>query len=162
VSGLAAKHLGDGEEILAEVRKFFGKVVMAVVLYAILIGVLLAIAIILPANTPRFVGLILLIPALIGMFYLFTRYIQWRSYSFTVTNRRIVESSGLLKRTVHEVPINKIQSVNLNQGIFERLFKVGDIELSSGAYRDGTLVYTSLPHSETIFHLISQLIDENR
>ncbi len=162
MAGLSSKHLSEGEEILAEVRKFFGKVVYAIVLYIILIAVLTAIVILLPANTPRYVGLILLIPAVLGLIYLLIKYVNWKVYSLTVTNRRLVEANGLLKRTVREVPINKIQTVNLNQNIFERMFKVGDIEISSGALRDGTLIYTSLPHCETIFHLISQLIDESR
>ncbi len=162
MSGLSQKHLSDGEEILAEVRKFFGKVVSSIIIFVIFIAVLVTIIWFLPSSTPRFVGYIFLVLAIFALIWLVSKYLRWRTYILTVTNRRIVESDGFLKRAVREVPVNKIQAVNLNQGLIERAFKVGDLEITSGAFKEGSIVYSSLPHCETLFHLISQLIDENR
>jgi uncharacterized membrane protein YdbT with pleckstrin-like domain len=51
---------------------------------------------------------------------------QWAS-EFVVTNRRVIVKVGLLSRRTIEIDMSKVESVEVNQDIFGRLFNYGTI-----------------------------------
>jgi uncharacterized membrane protein YdbT with pleckstrin-like domain len=54
-------------------------------------------------------------------------------FNFTVTNRRIIAKRGVIGRRTGELDIKDIRSINISQGIFQRVFKIGDIEFASAS-----------------------------
>jgi uncharacterized membrane protein YdbT with pleckstrin-like domain len=54
-------------------------------------------------------------------------------FIFTVTNRRIIAKRGVIGRRTGELDIKDIRSINISQGIFQRVFKIGDIEFASAS-----------------------------
>ncbi|MDR1857344.1 MAG: PH domain-containing protein [Desulfovibrio sp.] len=51
---------------------------------------------------------------------------RWTT-EMAVTNERIIHKVGLISRTAHEMPLWKIESININQGILGRIFGFGDV-----------------------------------
>lgn len=49
--------------------------------------------------------------------------------SITVTNQRFVYRRGLLSRATHDLQLRAVEEVNLNQGIFARLFDSGRLDI---------------------------------
>lgn len=63
----------------------------------------------------------------IALFALLNR----KSKVFTITNKRVRSKVGIVSRSIHEVFIKDVRSVNLHQGILERLFGLGSINIGS-------------------------------
>ncbi|MFE2584034.1 PH domain-containing protein [Streptomyces sp. NPDC059378] len=57
----------------------------------------------------------------------------WRGYGLVVTDAVFAARHGLLRRTVALVPHAKVQSVRLTQGPWQRLWRVADVHVDTGA-----------------------------
>ncbi|TAK45596.1 MAG: PH domain-containing protein [Saprospiraceae bacterium] len=53
--------------------------------------------------------------------------IQRWTTEFAITNKRVVNKTGWIKRKTFEMNLSKIESVNVNQTILGRLLSYGDI-----------------------------------
>jgi uncharacterized membrane protein YdbT with pleckstrin-like domain len=60
------------------------------------------------------------------------------STTYTITNRRLTITSGLLSREMHETRLERVQNVNSRQLPLERLLRVGtvDFDTAGGAAYD--------------------------
>ena len=64
--------------------------------------------------------------------WLVTRYGRWLTTHFVITNRRVIFRTGLLTKRGIEIPIDRVNTVYFNQGIFERMVGAGDLLIESG------------------------------
>ena len=65
-----------------------------------------------------------------GLFTLFIYpYIRQTTCEFVITNRRVVVKRGLFARTTFEMNLNKIETVNVDQSIWGRIFGFGTISI---------------------------------
>ncbi|MFK4100637.1 PH domain-containing protein [Streptomyces sp. NPDC019531] len=62
----------------------------------------------------------------------------WRGYGLTVTDAVFAARQGLLRRSLALVPHAKVQSVRLAQGPWERLWRVADVHVDTGANKTVT------------------------
>lgn len=77
----------------------------------------------------RFLALLLIVVALVAFA---TRYAKWVTTSFALTNERILFRQGLLSRRGVQMPLEKINTVDFHQSLFERLIGAGDLVIESG------------------------------
>ncbi len=65
-----------------------------------------------------------------GLFTLFIYpYIKLRTNEFVITNKRIVIKKGWFSRSTFEINLNKIETVNVDQSIWGRIFGFGTITI---------------------------------
>jgi len=65
-----------------------------------------------------------------GLFTLFIYpYIRLVTSEFVITNKRVVVKRGLFARTTFEMNLNKIETVNVDQSIWGRIFGFGTITI---------------------------------
>ena len=57
---------------------------------------------------------------------------SWRNLEYAFTERRVIIRSGVIGINIANVYYADIRGVNLKVGFFDRMFKVGDIYISSG------------------------------
>jgi len=73
-----------------------------------------------------------------GIFTLFIvpALLRW-SDEFVITNKRIICKTGIISRKTLEMNLNKIETVNVDQSIFARLFGYGTITvIGTGGTRE--------------------------
>lgn len=58
--------------------------------------------------------------------------VKWGGKMFVLTNKRIIEKSGILQRDSNELVLHKIEGVNLSQSIFGRLMNFGTVIVTTG------------------------------
>lgn len=63
----------------------------------------------------------------IAIVYVLQALIVMISTEFAVTNRRVIAKTGFIRRHTLEMLLQKIESVAVNQRIFERLFNYGTV-----------------------------------
>jgi uncharacterized membrane protein YdbT with pleckstrin-like domain len=73
------------------------------------------------------------IAALLGLLYFIIKYLQWKANIWVVTNFRVIDETGLLQHYAKESPLDKINNVSYDQGIWGRVFNYGHVEIQTAA-----------------------------
>jgi Bacterial PH domain/Short C-terminal domain len=133
VARYADRLLADGERISLRGRQHIlapvidGKIAWAVLIASV---VLVFLSAQLQPGMPRdifgWIGLALLVGALIWLGYIFLR---WYSQEYLVTNRRVVNVSGILNKRSADSSLEKINDAVLEQSILGRMFGFGDLDI---------------------------------
>lgn len=63
----------------------------------------------------------------IGVFLFVRAVIRMKTTEFAVTDKRVILKRGWLTRTTHELAVESIEGVNLEQSIWGRLFRYGRV-----------------------------------
>lgn len=79
--------------------------------------------------------------------------VKWRTTYFVVTSHRIIYREGVVARDGVEMPLEKVNNVNFEQGIFERLIGVGTLVIESGG-KDGQQRFTDIAQPEKVQNII--------
>ena len=74
---------------------------------------------------------IVLLPALgLGLLLLLWAWLICRTTELAITNRRIISKSGIVRRTIMELRLEKIESIKVDQGITGRILNFGSITIA--------------------------------
>jgi len=119
--------LGENEHILLETHQhwfvLFGKIFLEIMLIGILIAGSLALAVF---NVLAMYGLVLIVVPVLGIL---NDVLVWRNKAYIVTNRRVIQISGVLNKDVVDSSLEKVNDVKMSQSFFGRMFGYGDIEI---------------------------------
>jgi uncharacterized membrane protein YdbT with pleckstrin-like domain len=66
----------------------------------------------------------------IGLLFLLFAYLNWKTTELAITNKKVIAKFGFISRTTVEILVPRIESVQVHQGIFGRIFNYGTIILS--------------------------------
>jgi uncharacterized membrane protein YdbT with pleckstrin-like domain len=92
--------------------------------------------------------------------WLVTQLVKWRTTYFVVTSHRLIYRQGVVAREGVEIPLERVNNVNFNQSIFERLIGVGDLLIESGG-QEGQQTFTDIASPEKVQNIIHSTI-QNR
>src|SRR5512140_2449601 len=67
------------------------------------------------------------IPLAIGLFVILSAVIRRQTTELVLTDRRIITKRGLVSRDTVEMNLNKVESVQVNQGLMGRILNYGDV-----------------------------------
>ncbi len=127
--------LGEKEQILLIARQHWFTLVAAIVLEIVLI--LIGIAAVVVGLTFSAAIPLLLIPLLIvGILFIIAPLVTmvrdiliWWNNQYVVTNRRVMQLSGIINKNVIDSSLEKVNDIKMAQSIFGRLFGYGDVEI---------------------------------
>ena len=79
-----------------------------------------------------------------GIFFLWlvtftglNEFIKYRTSEFGITNKRVIMKAGFIRRTSSELLLNKVESIQVKQGILGRLLNYGTISvIGTGGTKD--------------------------
>jgi membrane protein YdbS with pleckstrin-like domain len=148
------KNLAPGEEILLQARYHWVRFVpggSVAVLGAVLAA---ASGLLVPAGTGSTESG-LRSPLLVAAGIVFLAGVlamAWRALvdsfdEFAITSYRVIRKSGFLTRTVRQIPLEKVQDVNVRSTLGGRWLSYGDVELQT-AGSDSTVVFPRILHPE--------------
>lgn len=119
--------LGESEKIILKTHQhwfvLFGKIFLEILLIVLILVASFALQ---PFFPFAIYGLILVLVPLIGML---GDILVWRNKAYVVTNRRVIQISGLLDKDVVDSSLEKVNDVKMSQSFFGRMFDYGDIEI---------------------------------
>jgi uncharacterized membrane protein YdbT with pleckstrin-like domain len=76
------------------------------------------------------IGFLLLAAWGIGLIFLLFAFIQYKTTELAITNKRVIAKFGFISRKTIELNINKVESIQVNQGILGRIFDYGSLIIS--------------------------------
>ena len=119
--------LGENERILLVTRQhwfvLFSNILLEILLVVLLVAGVIAASVAYPLAT---FGYILVLVPLAGML---RDILIWSNRQYIVTNRRVIQVSGVLSKDVVDSSLEKVNDVKMSQSFFGRLFNYGDIEI---------------------------------
>jgi|SRR5208283_3322716 len=72
------------------------------------------------------VGLLFLLIAIVWAVIVF---IHFKTSEFGITNKRVLIKVGFIRRASHETLLSKVEGINVNQGLWGRIFNYGTISI---------------------------------
>ena len=76
-------------------------------------------------------------------------YLQWRFTNFAITTSRVIYQQGLVSKKGIEIPLERVNNVNFNQTIIERVLGAGDLLIESGG-QDGQQKFTDIQRPQEV------------
>ena len=74
---------------------------------------------------------VILLPAFgLGLIFLVIAYIRYKTTELAFTNKRVIAKFGFISRHTVEININKVESIQVNQNVWGRIFNYGTLILS--------------------------------
>jgi hypothetical protein len=119
--------LGETEEVLLETHQhwfvLFGKIFLELLVIGLLLG---GIVVAFTYYPFALWGLVLLVIPAIGIM---NDVLVWRNKAYIVTNRRVIQISGVFDKDVVDSSLEKVNDVKMSQSFLGRMFGYGDIEI---------------------------------
>jgi len=73
---------------------------------------------------------IILIPLVVGIFIAIYEWLRLRAIELGVTTHRVVRKTGIVSRETDEIRLSAIETVDLSQSMWGRLFGFGDVRVT--------------------------------
>lgn len=84
-------------------------------------------------------------------------FLHWLGVGYTLTDRRLVATTGILSRRWHEVPVARITDVACERGLVDRILGCGTLVVSDASER-GPLVLRDVPHVVEVHRDLSDVL----
>jgi uncharacterized membrane protein YdbT with pleckstrin-like domain len=69
---------------------------------------------------------------------------------YTITDRRLNIKRGIIARNVQEGRLGRVQNVNFNQGVYERLMQIGDVQFETAGAEESNFVFAGVAQPEQV------------
>jgi uncharacterized membrane protein YdbT with pleckstrin-like domain len=156
------KLLNDYEEVALDLHPhwwYFAKPVVS------LVGSL-ALAVVVTVFTDegstlrRVLAFVVLGLVVLSALWVLGRWLKWWNTNFVITSDRLIFREGIIAKSGIEIPLERVNNVNFEQGILERLIGAGDLLIESGG-EAGQQRFTDIRRPERVKNLIHAEMEEN-
>jgi uncharacterized membrane protein YdbT with pleckstrin-like domain len=88
------------------------------------------------------------------------KYLDWSRTYFVVTSDRVIYRTGVVSRHGVEIPLERVNNINYNQRLFERMIGAGNLEIQS-AGEQGTSSFDFVRHPDGVQQEIYRQMEAN-
>jgi uncharacterized membrane protein YdbT with pleckstrin-like domain len=75
---------------------------------------------------------------------------------YTITDRRLNIKVGIVARKVQETRLQRVQNVNYNQGVYERIMQIGDVEFTTAGTDESNFVFAGVAQPGEVVQNVEQ------
>jgi hypothetical protein len=130
--------LAEGEVVVHRDRQHWLSLLLesrlAIVLWAIAaIALVLVLLFRLTGNTATIASGVALVAIILGLIVLLFRWWEWRTTEFLITNRRLINVSGILNKRSGDSSLEKINDAILEENLLGRILNYGDLDILTAA-----------------------------
>jgi uncharacterized membrane protein YdbT with pleckstrin-like domain len=75
---------------------------------------------------------------------------------YVITDRRLHIKRGIISRTIQETRLVRVQNVNYNQGVLQRVLQIGDVDFDTAAGDDYNFVFAGVAQPEDVVHQVDR------
>jgi uncharacterized membrane protein YdbT with pleckstrin-like domain len=102
------------------------------------------------------VGLGLLTFAVIVAITILVGFVKRVATVYTITDRRLNIKRGIVARKVQETRLQRVQNVNFNQGVYERVMQIGDVDFDTAGTDDSNFVFAGVAQPEQVVEQVDR------
>jgi uncharacterized membrane protein YdbT with pleckstrin-like domain len=110
---------------------FYVKGLLAALLAGVIVGVVTRIA-------DHHVKVALVVVAVVAVFLVLAAIgqLQRIQTTYSITNQRLTIETGLLSKEIHQTRLERIQNVNSEQSLWDRILRIGTVDFDTAAEAD--------------------------
>jgi len=145
---ISQRLLNEGEHVVLSTRTHVKALIVpavVLILVAAVGGYLTSLPDGAHAATWRWV--IWVVAVLLILWFVVRPFLNWLLTTYTFTNRRLITRTGILTRTGHDIPLNRISDIEYEKGLVDRIFGCGTLVISD-ASEEGRVRLNDIPHVE--------------
>lgn len=157
--GNSAGMLSQGEQVEMELRPHAKRLILPILAFLVAGAVLIAVIVL--AAKAGSVDKYLDIVAAVAAFAVVVRYtivpwVRWLSTRYIITNQRLIVRHGIIAQKGRDVPLSRIDDVDFDIDVLDRLFGCGTLLVESGS-ADGREVLDDIPDVEGVRLRLNEL-----
>ncbi len=84
-------------------------------------------------------------------------WLRWLTWSYTLTNKRIVEQRGILTRTGRVIPLSRVNDVAFEKNLNDRILGCGTLVIHDASEQAGLRLH-DVPKIEAFHRTVSNLV----
>jgi uncharacterized membrane protein YdbT with pleckstrin-like domain len=107
-------------------------------------------------------GTAIVIAAVIAGLTLVIGYLRRVSTKYLITSQRLRITRGLLRKKVQETRLERVQNVNYQQGVLDRLLRVGTVDFDTAGSDDSEFRFEWVNGPEDVVHAVDRAVEEAR
>jgi uncharacterized membrane protein YdbT with pleckstrin-like domain len=96
--------------------------------------------------------------AIIAGLTLVVGYLRRVSTKYLITTQRLRISRGLVRRSVQETRLDRVQNVNYSQSVLDRVFRVGNVDFDTAGTDDSEFRFEWVNAPETVVRAVDEAI----
>jgi len=161
--GISPKLLSPGEHVIASTRTHWKALVVPVLILIVTCAAAGFLIAVLPDGSAHTLLLLLVVvvAAAVVIWFSIRPFLVWITASYTVTNRRLINRSGVFVRKGRDIPLYRINDVSYERGVLDRMLGCGTLVISD-ASEQGRSVLPDVPRVEKLQLLITDLLFGSR
>lgn len=156
---LKEKQLAEGEHIILDLRSHWKALAEPVTLAVFLLAVFWLVWYFLHDNSIG--GWITLVAAVlaaaVAVVFVLIPIWRWSTNRFVVTNRRVSHRSGLLTKVGRDIPLHRVNDVEVRKGVLDRMLGCGTLLISDATDKAGMELH-DVPKVEAVQVQIQNLL----
>jgi uncharacterized membrane protein YdbT with pleckstrin-like domain len=156
------KYLSPGEEVAFEVRKH-GAALLWPVAHAVLAWLMVFVIhnwLDLPSDSNP-IDTLTFVVAMAFSFRAIWRWFEWQIERVLVTNKRIVEVSGIITRRVASMPLAKVTDLTYQRGLIARALNYGELVLESAGQNQALESIAFIPRPDDFYRDFTERLNES-
>ena len=91
-------------------------------------GIIIVLGLAAAVGTPQAGAVPMFLMVLVGLAFVGVAYLRRFGTEFVVTSEHVRERRGIISRHTSEVGLSDVRNVQVHQGVFQRVFGVGDVQ----------------------------------
>jgi uncharacterized membrane protein YdbT with pleckstrin-like domain len=100
---------------------------------------------------------IVVVGALLALWWTVIPFLRWRATTYTLTDRRLVTRSGILNRSSVDLPLSRVNDVASERSLGDRMLGCGTLKVQT-AGDAGVVVLVDVPDVERLHQAMAQLL----
>jgi uncharacterized membrane protein YdbT with pleckstrin-like domain len=129
--------------------------------YAIGIGLAVAVLVVLGLLADSW-GTAVVIAAVIAGATLVIGYLRRISTKYLITTQRLRITRGIVSKKVQETRLERVQNVNYQQGVLDRMLGVGTVDFDTAGTDDSEFRFEWVNGPEDVVHAVDRAVEEAR
>ena len=102
------------------------------------------------------------IAAVIAALTLVVGYLRRIGTKYLITTQRLRISRGLVRKHVQETRLERVQNVNYQQGVLDRMLGVGSVDFDTAGSDDSEFRFEWVNHPEEVVRAVDRAVEEAR
>ena len=149
--------LRDGERVIFQGhpswRSVLGFYLQGLLFTALVAGVAALVTVI---NDELDVGVVVLAALVAFAVVLVVGFVKRVATTYTITNQRLHIRKGIVARKIQQTRIERVQNVNINQSVIERMLQVGKVDFDTAGTDDSEFTFAGVSQPEEVMQAVEQ------
>jgi uncharacterized membrane protein YdbT with pleckstrin-like domain len=101
-------------------------------------------------------GVVAAVAAAAFVIVLVVGFVKRVATTYTITNQRLHIRRGIIARKIQQTRIERVQNVNINQSVLQRLLQIGKVDFDTAGTDDSDFSFTGVSQPEEVMQAVEQ------